>query len=117
MALSQLSGHVLDGFKVGGKHGRTDAIVWSLLSQTPQSAEAIRAQADKARRTVFRSLQTLASNGLAAKVKGGWIRGPKKPEQIAWERGTLGATERQRSRRVSNSARNARFHKRRERFE
>jgi hypothetical protein len=103
---------VLDGFKVGGKHGRTDALVWSVLSQTPQSAEALGAQADKARRTVFRSLQTLASNGLASKVKGGWIRGPKRPEQVAYEHGTLGATERQRRRQVRNSARNRNYQSR-----
>jgi hypothetical protein len=109
LALFQLSGHERDGFRAGGRYGRTDAIVWSLLSDEPQSAEAIRAQADKARRTVFRSLQTLASNGLAAKVKGGWIRGSKRPEEVAWERGTLGATERQRRRSMGNSARNRNY--------
>jgi predicted transcriptional regulator len=107
--LSQVSSHAMDGFKTGGRRGDTDADVWLVLSQEPQSAEAIRAKADKARATVFESLRALAKKDLAAKAKGGWIRGPKTPEQVAWEHRTLGKTEGQRKRRVANSSRNRKF--------
>jgi hypothetical protein len=60
------------------------------------------------RSVVFASLKVLAKKGLAKKAQGGWIRGSKSPEQVAWESKTLGTTESRRRRILANSARNRR---------
>src|SRR5215211_978429 len=108
--LHNLSSHALDGFRTkdGRRHGRTDALVWTKLTDDPRSDKTLGALIGKHRTVVCRSLKVLRDKELAAKVRGGWIRGPKRPEQVAYEQGTLGMTERMRKRRLDNSARNRR---------
>jgi len=110
VTFSQLSSHALDAFRAKGRHGRTDTAVWLKLTKQPQPSKDIARQVHKGLRTVEKALVVLARKGLAEKVKGGWIRGPKHPEQVAYEQGSLGTTEKRRRRHVANSIRNARFH-------